>query len=101
MRQNRRFWQYDKYIIPLSENNPFEPDEFVKILRKSDFEKIGDLIKSLNDRKGQLKKEINDLTILLETQRNYIASLEKPLNNESKDKDKTSIFKDLIRIYKI
>jgi hypothetical protein len=27
--------EYDKYIIPLSESNPFESDEFVKILRKS------------------------------------------------------------------
>lgn len=85
--------EYDKYIIPLSESNPFESDEFVKILRKSDFEKIGNMLKSKTERE-QLKKEINDLTILLETQRNYIASLESSLNNESKDKNKTILFKD-------
>ena len=45
-----------------------------------------------------MKKEINELTIVLEMQRNYISSLEKSLNNESKVKDKASIFKDWIRI---
>jgi hypothetical protein len=43
-----------------------------------------------------MKKEINELTILLETQCNYISSLEKSQNNEARFKDKTSIFKDLI-----
>lgn len=43
-------------------------------------------------------KKISELTILLETQRNYIGSLEKSLNNESKSKYNTSKFKDLIRI---
>lgn len=56
------------------------------------------MLKSLKTEREQLKKEINDLTILLETQRNYIASLEKSMNNESKHKNKGSIFKDLIRI---
>lgn len=90
--------EYDRYTIPLNDSHPFELDEFVKILRKSDFEKIGNMLKSLKTEREQLKKEINDLTILLETQRNYIASLESTLNNESKDKDKTRILKDLIKI---
>ncbi|WP_169740881.1 hypothetical protein [Methanobacterium arcticum] len=46
----------------------------------------------------QLKKEINELTIMVETQRNYISSLEKPLNNGAKNKDKASILKNLIKI---
>ena len=56
------------------------------------------MLKSLKTEREQLKKEINDLTILVETQRNLIASFEKSLNNESKDKNKASIFKDLIKI---
>jgi len=39
--------EYEKYVIPLSGSNPFESDEFVKILRKSDFEKkIENILKS-------------------------------------------------------
>lgn len=90
--------KFEKFIIPLSNNNPFELNEFVKVLRKSDFEKIGNMLKSIKTEREQLKNEINELTILLETQRNHIASLESTLNNESKDKNKTSIFKDLIKI---
>ncbi len=31
--------RFEKFIIPLMENNPFEAGEFVKVLHKSDFEK--------------------------------------------------------------
>ncbi|WP_424355766.1 hypothetical protein [Methanobacterium sp. MBAC-LM] len=31
--------RFEKFIVPLTENNPFEAGEFVKVLRKSDFEK--------------------------------------------------------------
>ena len=57
--------EYDRYMIPLNDSHPFELDEFVKILRKSDFEKIGNMLNSLKTEREQLKKEINDLTILL------------------------------------
>lgn len=90
--------KFEKFIIPLSDNNPFELNEFVKVLRKSDFEKIGNMLKHLKTEREQMKKKINELTILLETQRNYISSLEKSSNSEPKVKNKTSIFKDLIRI---
>ena len=89
--------KFEKFIIPLSDNNPFELNEFVKVLRKSDFEKIGNMLKSLKSEREQLKKQINELTILSETQRNIITSRENSSNNEAKDNDKTSIFKDLIR----
>ena len=35
MREGRM--EYEKYIIPLSDNNPFDVDEFVKIIHKNDF----------------------------------------------------------------
>lgn len=88
--------KFEKFIVPLSNNNPFELNEFVKVLRKEDFEKIGNMFKSLKTERDQLKKKIDELTILLETQRNYIASLESTSNNESKNKDKTGILKYLI-----
>jgi hypothetical protein len=32
--------KFEKFIIPFNDNNPFDVNEFVKVLRKSDFEKI-------------------------------------------------------------
>lgn len=90
--------KFEKFIVPLTNNNPFELNEFVKVLRKSDFEKIGNMLKHLKTEREQLKKEINELIITLETQRNYINSLEKSSNNKPKNKDKTSILKDLIKM---
>jgi len=91
-----RKFKYEKYIIPLSDNNPFEADEFVKVLRKSDFDKIGDVLKKAKNEKEQLKKEIKELTILLESQRNYIASIE-----NSKDNEVKKSFRELIGIWSI
>jgi hypothetical protein len=31
--------RFEKFIVPLTENNPFEAGEYVKVLRKPDFEK--------------------------------------------------------------
>ena len=45
MRERRM--EYEKYIIPLSESNPFEVDEFVKIVSKSDFENRENCLKML------------------------------------------------------
>ena len=75
--------KFEKYIIPLSDNNPFERDEFVKVLCKADFDKIGDAIKKVKSDNDQLKKEIKELTVLLESQRNYIATLENGSKNKS------------------
>ncbi len=33
--------EHDKYIIMLDENTPFGKDEYVKIISKTDFEKLG------------------------------------------------------------
>lgn len=75
--------KFEKYIIPLSDNNPFERDEFVKVLRKKDFDKIGDAIKKVKSDNDQLKKEVKELTLALESQRKYIAALEKESKNKS------------------
>ena len=55
--------KFEKYIIPLSDNNPFERDEFVKVLRKADFDKIGDVLKKAKSDNDQLKKEIKEITL--------------------------------------
>lgn len=56
MRERRM--EYEKYIIPLSDNNPFEVDEFVKIVSKSDFEKLGEMVKSLKNERDQLNQSL-------------------------------------------
>ncbi|MGB9936147.1 MAG: hypothetical protein ACPK7O_00360 [Methanobacterium sp.] len=86
-----RTLKYEKYIISLSDNHPFERDEFVKVLRKVDFDKIGEIIKELKKERNQLKNQIDELKVLSENQKNYINMLE---NNKSSK----GIFKDLIKI---
>lgn len=54
------------YILPLEVDIPIEDDDSFKILGKDDFEKIGKLIKQLQDEKIQLYMENIKLTILLE-----------------------------------
>ncbi|MDI6723026.1 MAG: hypothetical protein QMD61_00105 [Methanobacterium sp.] len=89
--------KFEKFIVPLTDNNPFDEGEFVKVLRKSDFEKIGELIKMVKGEREELRKEIKDLKILLESQRNYISSFENSQNG-LKNKEKRSILKDLIKL---
>ena len=48
--------KFEKFIIPLSDNNPFELNEFVKVLRKSDFEKIGNDVKVLDGQSFSIKR---------------------------------------------
>jgi hypothetical protein len=42
--------EYNRYM-PINNSHPFELDKFVKILRKSDFEKNGSVINEDNYRK--------------------------------------------------
>ena len=75
--------KYEKYIIPLNDNHPFSRDEFVKVVRREDFDKIGDVLKRAKKDKDQLKKEINELMTLLEKQREHIEDLEDRLDKKS------------------
>ena len=87
---------YEKYIIPLEQTHPFEIGEFVKILRKEDFEKIGNILKSVKTEKAQFKKEIENLNYLIDRQKDYIIKLEKLQNNESKNKDNGYTLRELL-----
>jgi hypothetical protein len=59
------------------------------------FWQIGDLLKNVKSERDQLKAEIKNLSILIESQREYIASIE---NSEDKKKGK---LKGLIKIWLI
>jgi hypothetical protein len=78
-----RTFKYEKYIIPLSNNHPFSRDEFVKVVRKKDFDKLARYSKEKTDSAEQLKKEIKELMILLEKQREHIEDLEDKLDKKS------------------
>lgn len=54
MRERRM--EYEKYT--LSDSNPFEVDEFVKVVSKSDFEKLGEMVKSLKNERDQLNQSL-------------------------------------------
>lgn len=83
-------------MIPLSEKHPFETDEFVKIVSKNDFEKIGNMLKSLKTERTQLKKEIENLNYMIDRQKDYIIELEKLQNKKSESKDKGILFRELL-----
>lgn len=63
MREHR--WKYHKYIITLDDNNPFQPDQSVKIMSTEDFEDIRRMVKQLRDKKKEQKEEINQLKELI------------------------------------
>ena len=89
-KMRERKFQYEKYIIRLEDNNPFQADEFVKILRKEDFDKLGDLINEVKNERDQLKDQVKNLHRMLDVLEKYIEKVDKP---ESKGK---GILKSLI-----
>jgi septal ring factor EnvC (AmiA/AmiB activator) len=82
--------KYQKFIIRLEDNNPFQADEFVKIIRKNDFNKLGDLINSVKNELEQLKDQVKNLHRMLDVQEKYIEKVD-----ESENKGK-GILKSLI-----
>ncbi len=79
-KMRERKFQYEKYIIRLENNNPFQADEFVKILRKEDFDKLGDLINEVKNERDQLKDQVKNLHRMLDVQEKYIEKVHKPEN---------------------
>jgi hypothetical protein len=79
-KMRERKFQYEKYIIRLEDNNPFKADEFVKILRKEDFDKLGDLINEVKNERDQLKDQVKNLHRMLDVQEKYIEKVDKPKN---------------------
>jgi len=78
--RNRKI-EYQKFIIRLEDNNPFQADEFVKIIRKEDFDKLGDLINSVKNERDQLNDQVKNLHRMLDVQEKYIEKVDKPENN--------------------
>jgi hypothetical protein len=75
-KMRERKFQYEKYIIRLEDNNPFQADEFVKILRKEDFDKLGDLINEVKNERDQLKDQVKNLHRMLDVQEKYIEKVD-------------------------
>lgn len=72
MREHR--WKYHKYIITLDDNNPFQPDQQVKIMSNEDFEDIRKMVKQLRDEKDELQKQLQEQKLLITSIENKKAS---------------------------
>jgi|GEM_PF-2827801 len=86
--------EHDKYIIMLDDNIPFKGDDQVKIMHKTDFEKLGNMIKSLRNERNLLQNQVTELQSVVDVQK---ALLDK-INFEkvkTKKEGKTSL-KELI-----
>jgi BMFP domain-containing protein YqiC len=91
--RERRF-ETEKFIIQLDDTIPFQADDFVKIVSKEDFEKLGSILKSLRKDRNQLQDNVKRLETLLEVQAQYIGKLE----SKDKSNDVAFKFKDLLKI---
>ncbi len=87
--------EHDKYIIMLDENNPFGKDEQVKIMSKTDFEKLGEMIKSLKNERNGFKEQVRNLETLLEVQKKFMDKIEKVETRKEDNSGFKGIFKSL------
>ena len=63
MRENTR--NNNKYVITLDDNNPFQPDQQVKIMSNEDFEDIRKMVKQLRDEKNEQQKQLQEQKALI------------------------------------
>jgi hypothetical protein len=76
-KMRERKFQYERYIIRLGDNNSFQADEFVKIVCKEDFDKLGDLINEVKNERDLLKDQVKNLHGMLDVQEKYIEKVDK------------------------
>ncbi len=69
--------EHDKYIIMLDENTPFNGDEPVKIMHKSDFEQIQNMVKRLKIERDSFQEQNMELKTTVEVQKKLIDKIEK------------------------
>jgi len=85
--------EHDKYIIMLDENTSFSGDEHVKIMHKSDFEQIQNMVKTLKIERDSLREQNMELRTTVEVQKKLIDKIEK-VETGSRDNSK-GLFKGL------
>jgi len=82
--------EHEKYIIMLADNIPFKGDDQVKIIRKGDFDKLGDMIKSLRNERNLLQNQVTELQSVLDVQKVLIDKIDYK-KVETKKEDKKSL----------
>jgi hypothetical protein len=75
-KMRKRTFKYKKFMIPLSEDQPIQEDEEIKIMSEEDFILIQQICKELRDDKNNLLKQVDNLNSILEEKDNHIAVLE-------------------------
>lgn len=68
--------EHEKYIIMLDDNASFKGDDQVKIMHKTDFDKLGDMIKSLRNERNLLQQQVTELQSALSVQKSLIDKIE-------------------------
>lgn len=69
--------EHDKFIIMLDDNTPFQGDEQVKIICKSDYEQFRNIVKTLEIERNSLKEQNIELKTTIEVQEKLIDKIEK------------------------
>ncbi|MCK9150500.1 hypothetical protein [Methanobacterium alcaliphilum] len=62
----QRSYKFDKYIIVLEENAPFVKGDDIKIINADDFNKLGNIVRQLQEDKNDLKKQVEDLQTIIQ-----------------------------------
>jgi hypothetical protein len=75
-KMRKRTFKYKKFMVPLSEDQPFQEDEEVKIMTEEDFRLIQRICKELREDKLNLLKQVENLNSILEEKNNHISVLE-------------------------
>jgi len=60
MREHR--WKFERHIVPLKDNHPFEADESVKVISHKDYQKIEKAFLELRMDKKNLQQQIEILS---------------------------------------
>lgn len=94
-KMRQRKIETEHLIIKLDDNNPFQADNFVKIVCKDDFDKIGSYIKTLKHERKHLRNQVKELQIKLKLQAEHIEKLESETENASEIKK--GLLKSLIK----
>ncbi len=86
-KMRNREYTANKYLIILKDSTNFQDRENVKIINESDFEKLGLILHELREEKKLLKKQVNILEDVKNTNEKEIKKLEREIeyfkNNHS------------------
>lgn len=91
-----REYTANKYLIILKDSTNFQDREKVKIINESDFEKLGLILQELREEKKLLKKQVNILEDVKNTNEKEIKKLEREIEYFKNNPSITRKIKNII-----